>query len=574
MIKRQILILLLLSLLLELGCNNKSRKIENIRTFAKVYGYVRWFYPSDEATKLDWDKFAVFGIKRIENAKNANDAKKILSELFLPISPAIQFIKKDQDFNLDTHSFIPNDTTGLKPIAWKHFGVYLSEANKYYKSERIFLSEKTPKVGEIINKEIGSDLRLVMPLVLYRNNKQTYPIPDQKMFTDLKENLDKVSLTISDPNDVSVHLADVIIAWNVFQHFYPYFDVVKIDWENELIKTIQNTLLAKTEIDYFDVLRLFIAKLEDGHASVSKKLIGYGLPLKYDLIENNIVVTFSQSDKFQKGDVIKCIDGKTGLEEFEKQKSFVSGSPRYKRYMALVSFGMDFDGKEANLSVIRNGIEFTVKSKRLSFSEMSINPFATESFKIIDCGDSIIYLKGEPIDINSNINKLLSAKSMIISSRTDDSQQKLISHFITEPISGPRCYVPIFTYPDREKMYFDNEGYMTIYPQEPHLIADLIYLTYPDNISHDETYLDFIEHYKLAKLVGDTTAGCNGSRNTFPLIGGYYISFTGQKVLKGDSSQLYLFGYRPDYPVNRTIKGVIENRDEYLDKALEILRNK
>ncbi len=572
MIKRQILIGIMLSAFLLFGCINKSRKVENIRSFAKVYGYVRWFYPSDEAAKLDWEKFAVYGVKKVQNAHNSNELKKILSKLFLPIAPAIQFSQSDQALNFDTHSIIPNDTVGFRPIAWKHFGVYLGEANKYYKSERIFLSEKTPKVGEIINKNIGSHLQLVMPLVLLRNNEQTYPIPDQKLLTDLKESLDKVSLKTFDPNDVSVHLANVVIAWNVFQHFYPYFDVVKIDWEYELIKTIQNTLLAKTEIEYFNVLRLFIAKLKDGHASVSKKLIGFGLPLKYDLIENNIVVTSSQSDEFQNGDIIKTIDGKSGIEELEKQKSFVSGSPRYKRYMGLVSFGMDFKGNEATLSVIRNGKEISIKAKRHTFSEMSLNPFATESFKIINCGDTIVYLKGEPIDITSNIKLLVNAKSMIISSRTDDSQQKLISHFIKEPVSGPICSVPIFTYPDREKMFFDHEGSMTIYPEEPYFNADLIYLTYPDNISHEETYLDFIDHYKLAKLVGDTTAGCNGSRNTIPLVGGYSISFTGMKVLKRDSSQLYLIGYNPDYPVNRTIKGVIENRDEYLDKALEILK--
>lgn len=572
MIKRQILIGIMLSTFLLFGCINKSRKVENIRSFAKVYGYVRWFYPSDEAAKLDLEKFAVYGVSKVEKAHNTNELKKILLELFVPITPVIQFLDSDKGLNFDTHSLIPIDTIGFKPVAWKHFGVYLSEANKVYKSERITLSEGMPKVGEVINKDIGSGLRLVMPMVLYRNKEHTFPLSDSKLLNDLKENLDRISLNQSDPNDVSIRLANVIIVWNVIQHFYPYFDVVKIDWGNELTSIIQNTLSAKTEIEYFNVLRLFIAKLEDGHAAVLKKLVSFGLPLKYDLVENEIVVTFSQSEDFKKGDIIKNIDGKSGLEELEKQMSYVSGSPRYKRYMALVSFGMDFNRNEAILSVIRNGKEITIKTKRRTFDEMSINPFPTESFKIIDCGDSIVYLKGEPIDINSNLNKLVNAKSMIINSRTDDSQQKLISHFIKEPIFGPRCYLPIFTYPDREKMYFDYEGSMTIYPQEPHFNADLIYLTYPDNLSHEETYLDFIDHYKLAKLVGDTTAGCNGSRNTIPLIGGYYITFTGEKVIKRDSSQLYLIGYRPDYPVNRTIKGIIENRDEYLDKALEVLK--
>ena len=31
----------------------------------------------------------------------------------------------------------------------------------------------------------------------------------------------------------------MIIAWNVFQHFYPYFDVVKTDWPAELPKALR-----------------------------------------------------------------------------------------------------------------------------------------------------------------------------------------------------------------------------------------------------------------------------------------------------------------------------------------------
>jgi len=56
-------------------------------------------------------------------------------------------------------------------------------------------------------------------------------------------------------------------------------------------------------------------------------------------------------------------------------------------------------------------------------------------------------------------------------------------------------------------------------------------------------------------------------------MGGYSIMWTGMKVLKQDGSQHHLIGYRPDYPVKRTIKAIKENRDEYLEKALEILKN-
>lgn len=48
--------------------------------------------------------------------------------------------------------------------------------------------------------------------------------------------------------------------------------------------------------------------------------------------------------------------------------------------------------------------------------------------------------------------------------------------------------------------------------------------------------------------------------------------WTGMKVLKHDCSQLYLNGFKPDYPVSKMIEAVKEGKDEYLEKALEIAR--
>jgi hypothetical protein len=44
------------------------------------------------------------------------------------------------------------------------------------------------------------------------------------------------------------------------------------------------------------------------------------------------------------------------------------------------------------------------------------------------------------------------------------------------------------------------------------------------------------------------------------------------KVLKHDGSQHHLIGIQPTVPANRTIRGVIEGRDELLEKALEIVK--
>jgi C-terminal processing protease CtpA/Prc len=125
-------------------------------------------------------------------------------------------------------------------------------------------------------------------------------------------------------------------------------------------------------------------------------------------------------------------------------------------------------------------------------------------------------------------------------------------------------------YPDHEKVAgFEKEGW-NLKPRKPHLNAKIIFLIDGQCISWAESYMSLIEHYKLATIIGQPTAGTNGDTNHLLLPGGYAITFTGLKVVKLDGSQHHGVGTKPDIYINKTIKGIRENRDEFLEKALEI----
>ncbi len=59
-----------------------DREVQNLRTFAKLYGYVRYFHPSDEASRIDWDKFAVYGAGLVKDARDSEELKQTLKSLF------------------------------------------------------------------------------------------------------------------------------------------------------------------------------------------------------------------------------------------------------------------------------------------------------------------------------------------------------------------------------------------------------------------------------------------------------------------------------------------------------------
>jgi C-terminal processing protease CtpA/Prc len=132
--------------------------------------------------------------------------------------------------------------------------------------------------------------------------------------------------------------------------------------------------------------------------------------------------------------------------------------------------------------------------------------------------------------------------------------------------------VPIVTTPDHAQMSeYDTNGRWTLEPIAPRLRGKIAFLTDGRAISYAESYMGIIEAYKLAEIVGETTAGTNGNVNPFVLPGGYRVVWTGMKVLKHDGSRHHGVGIQPTVPVSRTIRGVREKRDEQLERAIEIV---
>jgi C-terminal processing protease CtpA/Prc len=112
-------------------------------------------------------------------------------------------------------------------------------------------------------------------------------------------------------------------------------------------------------------------------------------------------------------------------------------------------------------------------------------------------------------------------------------------------------------------------------PQKPHLgDKKIVFIISGRTISWGESIMGYIDGYKLGVIIGQPSAGTNGNINRFALAGGYTIFFTGMKVVKHNGSQHHGIGIIPDVYVEKTIKGIIEGRDEFLEKAIEIAKKK
>ncbi len=112
-------------------CIAEKQQVRNLNAFTKLWGYAKHFYPSDEAQTIDWDRFAVYGIREVRNCKNDRELKSKLNDLFSPIIPDLKLFTK----SLIKPEEIATDTTKLKAF-WQYSGYENGVQSSLFRSIR------------------------------------------------------------------------------------------------------------------------------------------------------------------------------------------------------------------------------------------------------------------------------------------------------------------------------------------------------------------------------------------------------------------------------------------------------
>ncbi|MFA9454722.1 MAG: S41 family peptidase, partial [Candidatus Aminicenantaceae bacterium] len=436
------------------------------------------------------------------------------------------------------------------------------------------LFEVQPQAGELIRKPLTRDLCCQVPIALYSDEVGTLGETDAGALAALEANLASTLAANPGSETQDLRLGDIIIAWNVFQHFYPYFDQIDVDWDKVLDISLERALEDDTEEDFFLTLNYLVAQLQDGHGNVYSQdsMNKAGPPLGAEWIEDRLVVMASQEpDKFQKGDIILTIDGEEMAQTMRDSEEYISGSLQWKHSKALWRLGYGEIDSTAKIRLLRGDQIIETEFKRTS--RMPFKEDKGPNIQELEGGVFYINLDQAPWkDIQARIDDIATAKGVIFDLRGyPNGNHGVISHLLSEKdTSDAWMRIPQIIYPDREQITYRNSGW-GIPVQEPHIKGRIVFLTDGRAISYAESFLSFIEHYRLAEIVGQPTAGANGNINPFVLPGGFRLIYTGMRVVKHDGSQHHTIGIQPTVYAERTIQGVRDGRDELIEKALGII---
>jgi len=175
-------------------------------------------------------------------------------------------------------------------------------------------------------------------------------------------------------------------------------------------------------------------------------------------------------------------------------------------------------------------------------------------------------------DITAVMDHLATAPGVVFDVRDRPNGNHLVlSHLLTTPDdAGAWFAVPQVIRPSTasKPASWKTDGW-NLPTALPHIGGRVAFLTGPRAVSHPESVMSVVEHYKLGAIVGAATAGTNGDVADIFMPTGCDMYMTGRLATKLDGSRFHLIGIQPTIPAPRTIAGVTAGRDEVLEKALE-----
>lgn len=577
-----------------------ERGLANLVAFAKVYGYVRFFHPSDQASEVNWNDFAIAAVEHVEGAADDRALADALREVFTPIAPMVQVWSGKEGDAPELPGVLASPSPKL--VAWRHNGCGLSEGPmQIYSSKRETWPAAAPEEGPLaagtaVVKPLGVGGRDAVgvwcrvPVCVPADEAGKTLPPALGAAVPLGPATPRPEWWSPSGNDRSTRLGDVVIAWNIFQHFYPYFDVVKTDWEAVLLRALKSAATDEDEAAFVRTLQRLVAELHDGHGNV----YNMGLPRASmpevlfdwavdDAGQMSLVVVASRSEAgaLRRGDVVVEIAGRPVAEVYKEAREHISAATEQwarHRFATDPQWVAPGSGSEVAYKVRRGGEAVDVRAPRAAGGMATGLKFRDKPANGAELAPGVLYfdLNGATSEeLEALMPRFEKARGIVFDARgyPDSAGTTSLQHLTGKNVKSARWIVPEVTLPDREEKGFVMKpvGRWDLPPLKPRLGGEgqkVAFVIGGGAISYAESCMGIVEHYKLGAIVGEATAGTNGNVNPFTLPGGYNIMWTGMNVRKHDKSRHHGVGILPTVPVQRTVAGVAAGKDEALEAAV------
>jgi hypothetical protein len=383
-------------------------------------------------------------------------------------------------------------------------------------------------------------------------------------------------------DDVDIRLADVIVAWNTFRHFYPYWGDIDVDWDARLRPQLQNALNAATTREaHLDAVRLVVADLRDGHGSVRDLSATPQslLPVQFRILGGRLVVTASNDTIVPVGSVVTAIGGASVSARVARETQLASGTLQWRQVRAanaLLACRLQ--------STVPVSVELpygNVRHVQLPCDRSVPRAVEARPKSVVELEPGLWYVdltRVTAAQLRPMLDTLAKARGVVFDVRgyPTDAGSVVLPYLMRAPEDSTDRWMHVSR---MARPFGDVAAWQSmtwnLRPAAPHIAGQRVFLTDGRAISYAESVMGYVRDYKLGTIIGGTTAGANGNVATFTVPGGFSIAFTGMRVTRHDGRTRYhTDGVSPDIPLEPTLAGIRAGRDELLERALATLRQR
>lgn len=383
--------------------------------------------------------------------------------------------------------------------------------------------------------------------------------------------------------DAGFRLLALYRYWNIIQYYFPYKHLITEGWNNKLAEYIPAMVNAADTAAYQTAMLRLIASIHDSHAGMSGPNLVIRsvdrfktLAVRVQFAEEKAVVMKVGDEKcrLRKGDVITAIN-KEPMPAIIKRWLPLTPASNYATQLNRIERTL-FQTSDSSLQLDyeRDGATGSVTVPAVTYKEaMVIYDPPAAPWKMI--GEDVGYVYPGTFK-NTQMDSVRAAfkntKGMVIDLRSYPADN-LLSSLVQYVLPSSEPFVKFTMGSIRQPGQFGVTGEMTAGSKNrDYYKGKVVILVNATTQSNAEFVTMALRLAPRAVVLGSTTAGADGNVSFFWLPGGIQTRLTGIGVYYPDGRETQRVGIGPDIVMEPTVKGIRENRDELLDKAMAIIR--
>jgi C-terminal processing protease CtpA/Prc len=541
---KKILLLLTFSILLSSYCHKNLTETEKLTSLAKVWGFLKYYHPQVANGKFNWDEQL---FKILPKVKNATD-KKQLSKIYIDWIESLGDIQKCQKFNENSNDGNFNSNFDLN-----------------------WLDDNT-----LFTEKLSKKLRYI----------QTNRHQGKKQYVSLASAVGNIEITNEesypyDWENENLRLLTLFRYWNIIEYFYPYKYQTDTKWSEVLNQTVLKFQNPKSEMDFNLAMLELIVCVEDSHARLATKSTNsfFGLkwiPAKFEIIEEKAIITELYNDSLallnnlKIGDIINKVNGKSIQEAYNENEKYISGSNEARK--KINSYNAIFNGStdSVNIEFLRNNKTRKKAVGRYPFNDFKYN-WAKSNDKFKTLKDNIGYVNMGEIkieDVPKIMDSLANTKAIIIDIRNyPNSTLYSVSRYISSKTNDFYAVTrPDLDYPGKFIWQIGNQCGID---KELEYRGKVILLVNGNTQSHAEFTTMCLQTGDNVATIGNQTSGADGDVSRIEMVGGFKTAMSGIGIFYPDGTVTQRKGVKIDVEINPTLQGILDGKDEVLDKAIE-----